>query len=80
MSLLIAIPPLANKKKPATAGHNSGVPACQNQIKLYLSHAPKTTTVDLTVKCLLYKPLTNSAVQEKLRQYLPSLPNVFHLY
>ena len=36
------------------------------QIKFYLSHAPNTTgVVDLKVKCLLYKPLTNNAVLRK---------------
>ena len=32
------------------------VPHCPCQIKLYLSHAPNTTSVDLTVKCLLPSP------------------------
>jgi hypothetical protein len=42
------------------------------QIIFYLSHAPNTTgVVDLTVKRLLKKPLTNNAVQEiELRKYL----------
>jgi hypothetical protein len=34
----------------------------QNQIKLYLSHASSTTSIEM----LTYKPLTNSAVQEDL--------------
>jgi hypothetical protein len=41
------------------------------KIKSYLSHAQNTIGVDLTVKCLLYNPLNNNAVQEiELRKYL----------
>ena len=36
-----------------------------NEIKFYLSCAPNTTCVDLTVKFLLTRPLTNNAVQDK---------------
>ena len=40
------------------------------QIKMYLSHAPNTTSIDFTVKCLLTSPLPT--VQEELRKYLPN--------
>uniref|UniRef100_A0A674BGN2 Arf-GAP with coiled-coil, ANK repeat and PH domain-containing protein n=1 Tax=Salmo trutta TaxID=8032 RepID=A0A674BGN2_SALTR len=40
----------------------------QIKTKLYSSHA-LNTSVDFTVKCLLYKPLTNSAVQEEENIY-----------
>jgi hypothetical protein len=45
---------------------------CTHQIKLYLSNVPNITSVDLTFEMLTHKPLTNSAVQEELRKYLPN--------